>query len=69
VYKQLGVIAGGVVHICASPHLDLAAARDIGFRCIWIDRATARLPLNDYTPDAIFPRLDRVPVLFKQLGW
>ena len=69
VYKQLGVTAGGVVHICASPHLDLAAARDIGFRCIWIDRATARLPLNDYTPDAIFPRLDRVPVLFKQLGW
>jgi 2-haloacid dehalogenase len=69
VYRQLGVSAAGVVHICASPHLDLVAARDIGFRCIWIDRGTARRPLADYTPDAIFPRLDRVPVLFKQLGW
>ena len=69
VYRQLGVAADGVVHICASPHLDLVAARDIGFRCIWIDRGTARLPLPDYTPDAIFTRLDRVPVLFKQLGW
>jgi 2-haloacid dehalogenase len=69
VYGQLGVTSSDVVHVCASPHLDLVAARDIGFRCIWIDRSTARLPLADYTPDAIFPRLDRVPVMFKQLGW
>ncbi len=69
VYRQLGITASGVVHICASPHLDLVAAREIGFRCIWIDRATTRMPLPDYTPDAIFQRLDRLPVLFKQLGW
>ena len=68
-YGELGVSAADVVHICASPHLDLQAARDIGFRCVWIDRFTARRPLLDYTPDAILDRLDRVPVLFKQLGW
>lgn len=68
-YRELGVGPDDVIHICASPHLDLQAAREIGFRCIWIDRFTARRPLPDYTPDAIVDRLDRVPVLFKQLGW
>jgi 2-haloacid dehalogenase len=68
-HQALGVQKEEVVHICASPHLDLQAARDIGFRCIWIDRSTARCPLPDYTPDAILDKLDRVPVLFKQLGW
>ncbi|MFZ6649639.1 haloacid dehalogenase type II [Undibacterium sp. TJN25] len=68
-HKALGVGKEDVVHICASPHLDLQAARDIGFRCVWIDRGTARIPLPDYTPDAILSRLDRAPVLFKQLGW
>jgi 2-haloacid dehalogenase len=63
------VSAPTVLHICASPHLDLQAARDMAFRCIWIDRGTVRRPLADYTPDAILSRLDRVPVLFKQLGW
>ncbi|GAB2886210.1 haloacid dehalogenase type II [Paralcaligenes ginsengisoli] len=68
-HRTLGVGMEDVMHICASPHLDLQAARDIGFRCIWIDRDTGRQPLSDYTPDAILPKLDRVPVLFKQLGW
>jgi 2-haloacid dehalogenase len=68
-HAKLKCTKGDVVHICASPHLDLVAARDIGFRCVWIDRSTARRPLPDYTPDAILSRLDRVPVLFKQLGW
>lgn len=68
-HNELGVKKDEVVHICASPHLDLEAAKNIGFRCIWIDRNTARRPLPDYTPDAILDRLDRVPVLFKQLGW
>lgn len=68
-HAELGVGAADVVHICASPHLDLAAARDIGFRCIWINRGTARAPLRDYTPEAEFPRLDRVPGLFTELGW
>lgn len=68
-YRALGVGHKDIIHICASPHLDLQAARDIGFRCIWIDRATFRRPLTDYTPDAVFDKLDRVPVLFKQTGW
>ncbi|MGQ0730348.1 haloacid dehalogenase type II [Acidovorax sp.] len=68
-HSALGVSKDDVVHICASPHLDLEAAKDMGFRCVWIDRNTARRPLPDYTPDAILDRLDRVPVLFKQLGW
>lgn len=68
-HEALGVSRNDIVHVCASPHLDLAAARDMDFRCIWIDRGTARRPLPDYTPDAILGRLDRVPVLFRQLGW
>jgi 2-haloacid dehalogenase len=68
-HQKLGVSRQEIIHICASPHLDLMAARDIGFRAVWVDRGTARRPLGDYTPDAIVSRLDRVPVLFKQLGW
>jgi len=68
-HAQLGVSKDEVVHICASPHLDHAAARDIGFRCVWIDRGTGRKLLPDYTPDAILTRLDQVPPLFAQLGW
>ncbi len=41
-HKALGVTKDEIVHICASPHLDLAAARDLGFRCIWVDRGTGR---------------------------
>lgn len=68
-HEQLGVNLDQVVHICASPHLDHAAAREIGFRCVWIDRGTGRQLLADYTPDAILPTLDRVPELFKAVGW
>jgi 2-haloacid dehalogenase len=68
-YRSLGVGVEQVLHICASPHLDLTAARDIGFRCIWIDRGTGRRPLLDYTPNARFPTLDRVPPYLKSLGW
>jgi 2-haloacid dehalogenase len=68
-YAQLGVTKDQVVHICASPHLDHAAARDVGFRCIWINRGTGREPLPDYRPDAIFPTLDRVPEYFAEIGW
>jgi len=68
-HNTLGVEKTEVVHICASPHLDLAAARDMGFRCIWINRGTDRTPLPDYTPDAEFPTLDHVPKLFAELGW
>jgi 2-haloacid dehalogenase len=68
-HAALGISKNDVIHICASPVLDLQAARDLGFRCIWIDRGTGRIPLPDYTPDAILNKLDRVPVLFRQLGW
>lgn len=68
-HQKLGVTPADVVHICASPHLDLAAARDIGFRCIWIDRGTGRKPLPDYQPDATVPTLDRVLDVFNAAGW
>lgn len=68
-HEQLGVSRDEVVHICASPHLDHAAARDMGFRCVWVDRGTGRRLLADYRPDAIVATLDPVPALFKGLGW
>ena len=68
-HAQLHVSKDDVVHICASPHLDHAAARDVGFRCVWIDRGTGRQPLPDYTPDAILSSLDQVAPLFDELGW
>jgi 2-haloacid dehalogenase len=68
-HRELGVTPADFVHICASPHLDLAAARDIGFRCLWIDRGTGRKPLPDYTPNETFPTLDRVPAHFEEIGW
>jgi len=68
-HRAVGAGKDAIVHICASPHLDLVAARDMGFRCIWIDRGTGRPPLPDYEPDVILPTLDRVPRLFSDIGW
>jgi 2-haloacid dehalogenase len=68
-WAELEVERADVVHICASPHLDHAAARDLSFRCIWIDRGTGRDLLPDYTPDMTLPTLDRVPAYFDWLGW
>jgi 2-haloacid dehalogenase len=68
-HAKLGLRRADVVHICASPHLDLAAARDLGFRCIWIDRGTGRKPLPDYVPNAVFPTLDRVPPFLRSIKW
>ncbi|PYE37298.1 2-haloacid dehalogenase/putative hydrolase of the HAD superfamily [Rhizobium sp. PP-WC-1G-195] len=68
-WKSLGIAREGLVHICASPHLDLVAARDLGFRTIWIDRGTGRKPPEDYRPDARVPTLDHVPGLFQAAGW
>ncbi|WDZ79117.1 haloacid dehalogenase type II (plasmid) [Ensifer adhaerens] len=68
-HDALGLGRSDVVHICASPHLDLAAARDLGFRCIWIDRGTGRKPLPDYAPNAVFPTLDCVPPFLSSANW
>ena len=68
-WRTIGVAKENVVHICASPHLDLVAARDLDFRCIWIDRATGRQAPADYNPDATLPGLDHVPPIFASTGW
>jgi 2-haloacid dehalogenase len=68
-HRTIGVSKNELVHICASPHLDLAAAHDLGFRCIWIDRGTGRKPPANYAPDEIFSALDQVPPYFKSIGW
>lgn len=68
-WASIGVDKRQLVHICASPHLDLAAARDLGFRTVWIDRGTGRQPLPDYSPDKVATALDQVPGLLSEAGW
>lgn len=68
-WRTLGVVKDELVHICASPHLDLAAARDLQFRAVWVDRGTGRRPPPDYQPDAIARGLDDVPGFFEAAGW
>jgi 2-haloacid dehalogenase/putative hydrolase of the HAD superfamily len=68
-WKSLGIGMDDLVHICASPHLDLAAARELGFRTVWVDRGTGRKPLADYQPNEIVPTLDKVPSILAAAGW
>lgn len=68
-WRELGVERSATCHICASPKLDHTAARDLGFRCVWIDRGTGRKPLDDYAPDLTLQTLDEVPETFRLLGW
>lgn len=68
-WKSLEIGMDDLVHICASPHLDLAAARDLGFRAVWVDRGTGRKPLADYRPNKIVPTLDKVPAILAATGW
>jgi 2-haloacid dehalogenase len=68
-YRVLATSIERVVHICASPHLDLVAARELGFRCIWVDRGTGRSGLPDYAPDATVPSLDCVLPILHDAGW
>ncbi len=67
--SALGIDYDQMVHVCASPGLDHAAARDQPFRCVWIDRDTYRKPLADYTADETLPTLTGLPDLFAKLGW
>jgi 2-haloacid dehalogenase/putative hydrolase of the HAD superfamily len=68
-WKTLDIGMDDLVHICASPHLDLAAARELGFRAVWVDRGTGRKPLSDYRPDEIVPALDKIPGVLAAAGW
>jgi 2-haloacid dehalogenase len=68
-HRALGVTKDDICHVCASPLIDLTAARDLGFRCVWIDRGTGRRPLPDYRPDAVFPTLAPLPDFFRSIGW
>lgn len=68
-WNSLGIGMNDLVHICASPHLDLAAARELGFRSVWIDRGTGRKPLADYHPNEIVPTLDKLPAVIAAAGW
>jgi 2-haloalkanoic acid dehalogenase type II len=68
-WKILDIGTNDLVHICASPHLDLAAARELGFRAIWVDRGTGRKPVSDYRPDEIVPALDNVTDVLSAAGW
>jgi 2-haloacid dehalogenase/putative hydrolase of the HAD superfamily len=68
-WRTLDVAKDEFVHICASPHLDLIAARDLKFRAVWVDRGTGRRPPPDYQPDAIARGLDDVPGFFQAAGW
>lgn len=68
-HRVLGVAKADVVHVCASPHLDLVATRELGLRDVWIDRGTGRRPVDGYAPAAVLPALDGLPGLFKDAGW
>jgi 2-haloacid dehalogenase len=68
-HAALGVTAADVVHICASPHLDLVATRDLGIRDVWIDRGAGRRLPEGYQPAAIASLLSDVPGLFTRAGW
>jgi 2-haloacid dehalogenase len=68
-WKELGIGKDDLVHICASPHLDLTAAERLGFRAVWIDRGTGRRPIGDYRPNETAPTLDKVPGIFAAMGW
>ncbi|WP_320200783.1 haloacid dehalogenase type II (plasmid) [Agrobacterium sp. rho-13.3] len=68
-WESLDIGMEDLVHICASPHLDLVAARELGFRTVWVDRGTGRKPLEDYRPNAIVPTLDKVPAVLSAAGW
>lgn len=68
-FEQIGVSLNDVVHVCASPHLDLAAAKVMGFRTVWINRGTGRKPLPDYVPDAEMTSLDKLPGALEAADW
>lgn len=68
-HDALGVSTDEVLHICASPTLDLTAARDLGFRSVWIDRNTGRRSPTGYVPNVLLPNLHAVPHVLASMNW
>lgn len=68
-HAALGVDRDSVLHVCASPHLDLVTTRALGLRDVWIDRGTGRRPADGYRPAAVLPSLARLPDLLRSAGW
>ena len=68
-HAALGVDRDSVLHVCASPHLDLVATRALGLRDVWIDRGTGRRPADGYRPAAVLPSLAGLPDLLRSAGW
>lgn len=68
-HAALGVDRAAVLHVCASPHLDLVATRALGLRDVWIDRGTGRRPRDGYRPWAVLPDLAGLPGLLAGAGW
>jgi 2-haloacid dehalogenase len=68
-HAALEVSKDDVVHVCASPHLDLVATRALRLRDVWIDRGTGRRPTGGYEPAATLPDLRGLPALFQAAGW
>ncbi|GJE03924.1 haloacid dehalogenase type II [Methylobacterium isbiliense] len=69
VWQAIGAGRDAICHICASPHLDLVAARDLSFRCVWVDRGTGRQAPQGYQPEAIVRTLDGVLERFASWRW
>lgn len=68
-WQALGVTKDDLVHICASPHLDLTAARNLHVRAVWVDRGTGRKAPTGFEPDEVAHGLDMVPGFFEKTGW
>ncbi len=68
-WSQLGVAKDDVFHVAAGVRVDLAAARDLGFRAAWVDRNTGDAPLPDYRPDLTVTTLDGLTDAFDLQGW
>ncbi|MBW9116466.1 haloacid dehalogenase type II [Rhizobium cauense] len=68
-WSALGAGKEELVHICASPQLDLLAARELAFRAIWVDRGKGRALPSDYTPVATVSKLDEVWTVLRESGW
>jgi 2-haloacid dehalogenase len=67
-HRALGVSRWEVVHVCASPQLDLVATRELGLRDVWIDRGTGRLPGRRLCPGCGAAMVG-LPGLFREAGW